>query len=47
MNPGPIVTPLDPASNAANVDPAIIKAYYKVTGEGSASVSQSVVETIN
>lgn len=47
MNPPPVIKPLDPAENAANVDPAILKSYYKVTGEGSASVSQSVVETIN
>merc|ERR1740138_832796 len=47
MNPPPVLTPLDPAENTAHVDPATLKSYYKVTGEGSASVSQSVVETIN
>lgn len=47
MNPPPVIRPLDPAENAAHVDPATLKAYYKVTGEGSASVSQCVVETIN
>jgi tripeptidyl-peptidase-1 len=47
MNPPPVLTPMDPAENAAQSDPATLKSYYKVTGEGSTSVSQSVVETIN
>jgi len=48
MNPPPVMRPMvDPAENEAHLDPAILKSYYKVTGEGSASVSQCVVETIN
>jgi tripeptidyl-peptidase-1 len=47
MNPPPVIEPLDPAENGKQCDPATIKSYYKVTGEGSASVSQCVVETIN
>ena len=47
MNPPPVIRPMNPAENDAHVDPATIKSYYKVTGEGSASASQSVVETIN
>jgi tripeptidyl-peptidase-1 len=47
MNPPPVLKPLDPAENVAQVDPATLRSYYKVTGEGSADVSHSVVETIN
>jgi len=47
MNPGPVIKRLDPAENAAQVSPAILKSFYKVTGEGSEASTCSVVETIN
>lgn len=49
MNPPPIIKPVDPAANddTPHVDPAILKSYYSVTGEGNPSVSNCVVETIN
>jgi len=47
FNPPPIITPVDPAENDDDfVDPAKIKSFYGVTGEGSASISQSVYEGI-
>lgn len=47
VNPPPVIKPFDPAENSVTkIDPATLKQYYQVTGEGSPSASQAVFETI-